>query len=167
MNSEFNKLLIEKDYLIKAVINKLHIYDNYSEFYHVGTIALYKAFKKYDVNKTGRKSFEIYAYYTILNTLKNELTRINRYKKIEMCIDLYQNEYLAPIIEDDLLKRLEMEDLLKNLTYLQQSIINLKLKGYKNKEIGKLTNTGYEQVKYQLKQAFYKIRDIINKSGIH
>ena len=45
----------------------------------------------------------------ILNHLRNELTKINKYKKIEMCIDLYENEYLAPVLEDDLLKELNLK----------------------------------------------------------
>ncbi|HEY8364667.1 MAG TPA: sigma-70 family RNA polymerase sigma factor [Haloplasmataceae bacterium] len=167
MNNKFSNILKEKDYLIKSVINKLHIYENYEDFFQVGAIALYEAYMKYDPVKDQYHNMDVYLYYSILNHMKNELTRINKYKKIEICVDLYENDYLAPIIEDDLIKRIEMEDLLTNLTKEQQNIINLKRYGYKNNEIANILNISIDQLKYQLKLAFNKIRNIINKTSIN
>ena len=163
----FNELLKEKDYLIKSVINRLSIYENYQEFYQIGAIALYDALIKYDPNKDPYHNFDVFAYYTILNHMRNELTKINKYKKIEMCIDLYQNDYLAPVIEEDLLKRIEFEDLISKLTKIQQHIINLKLYGYKNEEIASTLNISLEQLKYQLKLSFRRIKQIVNKININ
>jgi DNA-directed RNA polymerase len=167
IDNKFTNLLNEKAYLIKSVIKKLNIYENYEEFYQIGTIALYDAFIKYDAKKDKYQNFDVYAYYTILNYLKNELTKINKYKKIEMCIDLYQNDYLAPIIEDDLINRIELEDLFRCLSNQQQQIFKLKRLGYKNEEIAKSLNLSLEQLKYQLKLSFHKIRDIVNKININ
>lgn len=163
----FTNFLKEKDYLIKSVINRLHIYENFQEFYQIGAIALYEAKEKYDPKKDKYNNFDVYAYYMILNQLRNELTKINKYKKIEMCIDLYENEYLAPVLEDDLLKRIEFEDLITKLSKTQQHIINLKLQGYKNEEIAQLLNISVEQLKYQFKLGLNKIREIIGKINVN
>lgn len=163
----FEELLNEKDYLIKSVIKKLNIYTNYNEFYHLGTIALYHAVIKYDITKDKYKNFDLFAYYFISNYLKNELKKINRYQKIEIIMDLHQNEYLAPIIEEDLIRKIEFEDLTKNLTNIQKRIMKYKNLGYKHNEIAKLLNCNEEQIKYQLKLAFNIVRSTLHKININ
>ncbi len=167
MNYDFTCVLKTYDYLIKSVIKKLMIYENYEEFYHVGAIALFIAYETYDVKKDKNQNFEVYAYYTILNHLKNELKSINKYKKIEICIDLYQNSYLAPIMENDIIERIELEDLLKNLNSIQQKILKLKRAGYSHEEIGKLLDLSIDQVRYQIKLAFAHIKEIVNKINVN
>lgn len=160
---DFEELLKEKSYLIKTAIKKLNIYKDYNEFYHLGTIALFLASKEYDENKDNLNNFDVFAYYRILNYLRNELTILTKYDKIEMCMDLYENEYLAPTIETDLIERIEFEDLLKYLPETQRKILEYKKQGYKNEEICLLMDLTLEQVKYQTKLAFRTLRDILSK----
>jgi len=160
---DFEELLKEKSYLIKSAIKKLNIYKDYEEFYHLGTIALFLATKEYDENKDNLNNFDVFAYYRILNYLRNELTMLTRYDKIEMCMDLYENDYLAPVIEADLIERIEFEDLLQYLPDQQKRILEYKKSGYKNDEICLLMNLSLEQVKYQTKLAFRTLRDILSK----
>lgn len=163
---KYTKLIKEKEYLIKTAINDLNIFNNYDELYRAGKKALYEIIIKYERN-IYFEYFDIYAYYTILNHLRNELIKINKYKIIDNYIDLCQNDYLEPIIVEDFLRRVELEDLVSKLSRTQQCIINLKRQGYKNEDIVKKLNISMKQVKYQLNKGFKNLKNLINKKNIH
>jgi RNA polymerase sigma factor (sigma-70 family) len=152
---EFEQIIKEKNYLIKSVMKRLKICSNYEEFYHIGTIALFHAINNYDETKDKYKNFDLYAYYIILNNLRNELTNQTRYSKFITIIDLYENEHLAPIIENDIINNIEWEELFKLLPYDEYKIIKLRQVGYKNSEIASILNITEEHMKPKIPGKLY------------
>ncbi len=68
----FDTILEQYKPMIHKIINSLNIYKNKDEFYQIGIIALWEAFKKFE-EKNG--SFTGYAFTTIRGRILTELTR--------------------------------------------------------------------------------------------
>lgn len=156
----FNALVEEKDYLIKSCIKRLNIYRHVDEFYQVGLIALYKAYTNYDERKDHHKNFDVYAYYIILNYLKNELTRQNARKREIAYSDKEWKGIKEPEnLETVVTNKLFFEELMKNLSEEDQKIFHLKRLGFGNAEIAGILGIKFERVKYRLKCIYQLIRE--------
>lgn len=167
-NTTFDQFIEKKNYLIKSCIKKLNIYKDHDDFYQVGLIALYKAFNDYDPSKDPNHNFDVYAYYIILNYMKNELSN---YTKRHIHEDIMSNDHANQMIEDfcledDVLYRYAFDCVLLKLTLEEQEIIKLKRIGFNNLEIAKIFNCELEQLKYRIKILYRKIRVLINEEHL-
>ncbi|MGL4819770.1 MAG: sigma-70 family RNA polymerase sigma factor [Bacilli bacterium] len=72
----FEKCFESYERLIWHSIKRLHIYKDHDEFYQIGLIALWRAFRHYDAS---RGAFTTYAYATIEGHLKMQLRKQLRY----------------------------------------------------------------------------------------
>ena len=157
----FDELVHEKDYLIKSCMKRLNIYRDQEDFYQVGLIALYKAFMAYDERKDKNKNFDVYAYYIILNYMKNELTRQNRNVQHEVTcsedywIHIQEPKKLESVVTNNIL----YESFMKRLSKEDQKIFNLKRLGFANAEIAGILGIKFERVKYRLKCIYKLIRE--------
>lgn len=79
--------------MIHKIINSLHIYKNYEEFYQLGLIALWEATRRFDASK-GKLASYVYLY--IKGYLLMELNKCH--KSEEKC--LYPEEEFWKTIED-------------------------------------------------------------------
>lgn len=158
--TNFSELVEEKDYLIKTCIRRLNIYRDMEDFYQIGLIALYKAYISYDAKKDSYHNFDVYAYYIILNYMKNELTRQNA-RKQEVTYPDGQWEWVKEPenLEDLVTNKLFFEELMKQLTDEDRKIFNLKRLGFGNMEIAGILGLKFERVKYRLKCIYQLIRD--------
>lgn len=150
IEKELNQLLDEKAYLIKSCIKRLNIYKNYDDFYQVGMIALLKAIKKYRGIIKDNEEFNIYAYYTIMNALKNELSRMNRQKRIDDLI-MNQHEDSFYSFQEQSDHKLVYEAFLERLNDEEKNIMELRRIGFKNSEIAEALRISDEQLKYKIK----------------
>lgn len=158
-NKELNKIIMNNEYLVLSCIKRLRIYQNYEDFYQVGMMALYKAIRVYEINLDLSKNFGVYAYYIILNHMKNEIKRLKRLLSLEELIDLYHHQASCYVFEDNIANKIELEYLLRTLTEDEREIIELKKLGMKNSEIANELNLNVEQVKYKVKNIIKKIRN--------
>lgn len=167
VEKEIESFIKSREYLILSCIKRLGIYKDYDEFYQVGLIALYQAILKYNVNQDPHKNFDVYAYYTILNYMKNELKKAKRFASIEELIDDYQTKPYGCVFEDEVINRMELEYLMRSLTDEERELIELKKLGLKNNEIAAYLNMDEYQMKNKLKVIFKKIREVVEKVKVN
>lgn len=157
----FNELVKDKGYLIKSCLKRLNIYRDQDDFYQVGLIALYKAYLAYDERKDKLKNFDVYAYYIILNYMKNELSRQRKKYEHEVICDedywlgLREPQNLETVVTNQAM----FEQLMKRLSDEDQKILNLKRLGFGNAEIAGILNLKFERIKYRLKHIYQLIRE--------
>lgn len=158
--SSFNALVEEKDYLIKSCIKRLNIYLDVEDFYQIGLIALYKAYITYDERKDHQKNFDVYAYYIILNYMKNKLTRQKATKREVTYSDEQWKKIQEPEnLEAVVTNKLFFEAFMKRLSEEDQKIFQLKRLGFGNAEIAGILGIKFERVKYRLKCIYQLIRE--------
>jgi len=159
--SLFEDKLFEYEYLIDGVIERLNIADYKQEFKEIGKVALLVAYKTYDRNQS--LSFLEYAFNTITNRFESELKAISKYLNIKLGLELYQNHHLAPIIEKELLKRIEMSYLFLSIDPITQQIIKYYNRDFSYKKIANKLNIDHHEVKTRIKASIDKIYQLVNK----
>jgi len=159
--SLYEDKLFEYEYLIDGVIEKLNIADYKQEFKEIGKVALLVAYKTYDRNQS--LSFLEYAFNTITNRFESELKAISKYLNIKLGLELYQNHHLAPIIEKELLKRIEMSYLFLSIDPITQQIIKYYNRDFSYKKIANKLNIDHHEVKTRIKASIDKIYQLVNK----
>lgn len=159
--SLYEDKLFEYEYLIDGVIERLNIADYKQEFKEIGKVALLVAYKTYDRNQS--LSFPEYAFNTITNRFESELKAISKYLNIKLGLELYQNHHLAPIIEKELLKRVEMSYLFLSIDPITQQIIKYYNRDFSYKKIANKLNIDHHEVKTRIKASIDKIYQLVNK----
>jgi len=159
--SLYEDKLFEYEYLIDGVIERLNIADYKQEFKEIGKVALLVAYKTYDRNQS--LSFLEYAFNTITNRFESELKAISKYLNIKLGLELYQNHHLAPIIEKELLKRIEMSYLFLSIDPITQQIIKYYNRDFSYKKIANKLNIDHHEVKTRIKASIDKIYQLVNK----
>lgn len=159
--SLYEDKLFEYEYLIDGVIERLNIADYKQEFKEIGKVALLVAYKTYDRNQS--LSFPEYAFNTIINRFESELKAISKYLNIKLGLELYQNHHLAPIIEKELLKRIEMSYLFLSIDPITQQIIKYYNRDFSYKKIANKLNIDHHEVKTRIKASIDKIYQLVNK----
>lgn len=159
--SLYEDKLFEYEYLIDGVIEKLNIADYKQEFKEIGKVALLVAYKTYDRNQS--LSFPEYAFNTITNRFESEIKAISKYLNIKLGLELYQNHHLAPIIEKELLKRIEMSYLFLSIDPITQQIIKYYNRDFSYKKIANKLNIDHHEVKTRIKASIDKIYQLVNK----
>lgn len=159
--SLYEDKLFEYEYLIDGVIEKLNIADYKQEFKEIGKVALLVAYKTYDRNQS--LSFPEYAFNTITNRFESEIKAISKYLNIKLGLELYQNHHLAPIIEKELLKRIEMSYLFLSIDPITQQIIKYYNRDFSYKKIANKLNIDHHEVKTRFKASIDKIYQLVNK----
>jgi RNA polymerase sigma factor (sigma-70 family) len=165
-NKNLNQTLMAKEYLVKSCIKRLNIYKDFEDFHQVGMIALYQAIINYDEALDANKNFDVYAYYMILNSMRNEIKKTNRYFNNE---EQYLTNFYGPThyeFHNDLINMMELDSLISYLTPEERNIVEMRESGLKNTEIAQLLNITDEQLKFKIKMIFKKMRnhkqDLIN-----
>ncbi|MED3563079.1 sigma-70 family RNA polymerase sigma factor [Bacillus xiapuensis] len=106
----FDELVVQYKPMIHKIINTLHIYKNWDEFYQQGLIALWKASNRFDPEKG---NFTNYAYNYIRGFLLLELTKANKYEENCIC----PKEEFWNSVEDIVIDHpLEVENILSYCT---------------------------------------------------
>lgn len=159
--SLYEDKLFEYEYLIDGVIERLNIADYKQEFKEIGKVALLVAYKTYDRNQS--LSFPEHAFNTITNRFESELKAISKYLNIKLGLELYQNHHLAPIIEKELLKRIEMSYLFLSIDPITQQIIKYYNRDFSYKKIANKLNIDHHEVKTRIKASIDKIYQLVNK----
>lgn len=159
--SLYEDKLFEYEYLIDGVIERLNIADYKQEFKEIGKVALLVAYKTYDRNQS--LSFPEYAFNTITNRFESEIKAISKYLNIKLGLELYQNHHLAPIIEKELLKRIEMSYLFLSIDPIIQQIIKYYNRDFSYKKIANKLNIDHHEVKTRIKASIDKIYQLVNK----
>jgi RNA polymerase sigma factor (sigma-70 family) len=104
----FEEVLYNFMPLIKAQIRALRIYKDYENYFQVGMIALWDAYRNFDSTKG---SFSNYAYHTVRGKLKTELRKqsnVQQHEKMKEDIILghYEETYLQSEMVQALLQQL-------------------------------------------------------------
>lgn len=162
--------------LIYFVLKKLNLYNKINEYYDVGMIGLCKAAKRFDTNKG--LTFSTYACtcikVEILTYIRNEKAekRKTNYNTISLNKIIYSNEKDSEItledmlpskinIEEEMIKKDQMEHLYKALSKLKEREIGIINDLYGLNGVKKLTQMELSE-KYNLSQP--QISRIKNKS---
>ncbi|ENH96263.1 hypothetical protein J416_11822 [Gracilibacillus halophilus YIM-C55.5] len=103
---EFTELLKDFEPMIYSLMHKYQIRDPEGDFYQEASIALWRAYQKYD---EGKSRFSTYAYYCIKHTFLNMIDKHNREVRrqqvwMEQTVeqDLYTEDSIG--IEEQLLR---------------------------------------------------------------
>nr|WP_275580413.1 sigma-70 family RNA polymerase sigma factor [Metabacillus iocasae] len=157
----FEEIVHMFDPLIKSQLKKLCIYKDYDEFYQVGVIGLWEAYKKYDPTQG---EFSTYAYTMVRGHLLTHLKKVILRQEREPLFtesDRIQEIQVesAPMIEETSL--LEAYNTLSNREkiYVKRYMIE----GYSMKEIADECGVSYQTVKDWAKRAKTKLRVFYEK----
>ncbi|RNF39473.1 sigma-70 family RNA polymerase sigma factor [Planococcus salinus] len=96
----FEKVLVQYEPMISALIRKLHIYRDYDGFRQVGKIALWQAWRKFDEEKG---NFTPFAYRSMQGAMLDELKRESRLAERMLIAENEQFERLEdplPVAEE-------------------------------------------------------------------
>ncbi|MBD1380403.1 sigma-70 family RNA polymerase sigma factor [Metabacillus arenae] len=156
MNNTFKELLSDYQPMIYHILKKLHIYKNHDEFYQIGMIALWEAYRRYDHLKG---SFSGYAYSTIKGKIMYEMTKRNRFEQ-HHSFGAEETEYGS---EDSSLNNIEsiemVEAIAAELTINQKKwFLSYVIEGKTPKEIAITEKVSESAVKSWRRDALKKIR---------
>lgn len=145
MESHFDELAKNYEPMIWSIIHSLHIYKNQEEFFQIGLIALWDAFRKFD-EKKGK--FSTYAYACVKGRIMYELTKDSKreerlvYPKEEFWMCIMDEEKREPLMEEMLLA------CFSHLTENQKKwIVYTAIHQLSVKEIAELENVSVSAVK--------------------
>mgnify|MGYP001325774607 FL=1 len=155
-SQSFQEVFEQYEKLIKNQIKSLNIYKNYDEFYQIGLIALWKAWKNYDDRKG---KFSAYAYITVRGSMLDQLRKDAQYdERFAADTDKAMQENSA-VYTEHLLEKERFESCLAALTEKQKTwAIEAILHGKTFAEIANEHKTTVEAVKSWRKNALKKLR---------
>lgn len=153
---EFDQLLKQYHPMIRKIIYSLHIYRDVDEFYQIGLIALWDAWKWFQKEKG---EFSNYAYSFIKGRMLNEL---NRASKRQERMVLPKEEYWE-LVEDSFLEQpLEEEFLLAYCPTLTEKekkwVLFFCIESLSIKEIAEKEKVSLSAVKQWRSGALQKLR---------
>lgn len=154
----FEEIVKDMEPMIFSLIRQLRIYKNRDEFYQIGLIALWDAYKRFDERKG---KFSSFAYSYIKGRMLNALTKDA--KLDEKTVHISEKDWISIPFERDPLW--EWENLLtycKGLTEKQKKWVILNFWcGYSIKEIAEMEGVSETAVKKWRQGAIQKIRQNI------
>ena len=155
-NQSFEDVLQQYEKLIKNQIKTLNIYKNHEDFYQIGLMALWRAWKNYDERKG---KFSAYAYITVRGSMLEQLRKDAQYDE-QVAVD---SDKLAQKSDahytDNVLEREIFESYLSQLTEKQKTwAIEAILYEKTFAEIAEEYGTTVEAVKSWRKAALKKLR---------
>lgn len=158
MKQSFLKVLEQYDKLIKNQIKSLNIYKNYDEYYQIGLIALWKAWKNYDDRKG---KFSAYAYVTVRGSMLEKLRKEAQYEERFPSFDEQMTDsYFENFLEKELFESYLTTLTEKQKTWAIEAIYNEK----PLTQIAKEYETTVEAVKSWRKGALKKLRKQLSET---
>jgi RNA polymerase sigma factor (sigma-70 family) len=115
----FDETIILYDKLIKNQIKQLKIYQQFDDYYQVGLIGLWDAYRKFDNTKS---SFSAYAFTQVRGSLLTALRKEHRYKQSHHFYDTTMFEFFQGK-SDNVLQKEIMEMYCKRLSPDQRKVI--------------------------------------------
>lgn len=106
----FEKILADFEPLIKGQLKKLNLYRQHDEYYHIGVIALWEAYRNYE---QGKGSFAAYALHTVRGNMLMMLRREQRFAERHV---LQDEQTSADFIRPDPTATNDMDTTLSALT---------------------------------------------------
>ncbi|MCQ6264824.1 sigma-70 family RNA polymerase sigma factor [Fictibacillus sp. WQ 8-8] len=165
MKTSFENLSLQFDPLIKSQIQSLGVTGRYDEYYQVGLIGLWEAFKRFDQNKG---DFGPFAYRTVRGKMLEQLKKEAKYKAVHVGFSLELTETIP--FEGGVLP-LENEVLemyLSDLTLNQRKWVVKKIfLQMKEAEIAEEEGVSIHAVKSWRKQALLKLRSRAERHEIY
>lgn len=144
--------------LIKSQIKKLHLTKQFDDYFQVGLIALWHAYKHYDETKG---NFSTYAYHVVRGYLLTELRKEKRFSDSHLLQEeqtslIFQTTYLH---DESSYEWLQLEHYLKQLTKRERCwVIEAIVLGKKQKEIAETYGVSVNTVSSWRKSALKKLR---------
>ncbi|MGM9986942.1 MAG: sigma-70 family RNA polymerase sigma factor [Bacillaceae bacterium] len=152
----FERTIEQYDRLIKALMSKLHLYQNHDEFYQIGLIGLWKAYETFDTKKGS--PFSSYAYQTIYYELLNHLKKDHLHQERTTYLDTTIAETI-PEKEQDLLEPLMFQQSIQSLSTREQLIITERFQnGLTFKEIATKHHIHFENVRSIYRNSLKKLK---------
>lgn len=159
MKQSFLEVLEQYEKLIKNQIKSLNIYKNYDEYYQIGLIALWKAWKNYDDSKG---KFSAYAYVTVRGSILEKLRKEAQYEERFPILD----EQMTGSYLEDFLEKVLFESYLTTLTEKQKTwVIEAIYNGKTLAQIASEYETTVEAVKSWRKEALKKLRKLLSQNS--
>ncbi|MBM6617806.1 sigma-70 family RNA polymerase sigma factor [Bacillus suaedaesalsae] len=153
----FQEVLDTEEWLLHYCIKQLHIFKNKDEFYQVGLIGLWEAYKRFDPSRG--VTFRTFAYRTVRGKMLTLLLKAKKYEDRQATL----TDAMVELTEDpnpDF--PLEIETILlycEGLTETQKKwVILYFVEGRGQKEIASIEQVGQETVKSWRRYALQKIR---------
>lgn len=153
---------VARDYtpLIKSQLKKLHLTKQFDDYFQIGLIALWHAYKNYDEKKG---PFPTYAYRTVRGYLLTELRKEKRFRERHLLQEqqtslLFDNE--TSRLDDEFSYELfTLEDYLEPLSERERRwVIEAIVLGKKTKEIAATYGVSTNTVQTWRKNAMKKLR---------
>jgi len=153
---DFSQVVEEMRPLVLSILKRLNIYKNFEEYYHIGVIGLWHAYKNY---KPELGSFSTFAYLYIRGYI---LLELSKHRQFEERV-IYPDEYkLQSFIDEkggvngpDLC----FSDILQSLSITEKRLIQLHFfDGYQLKEVANILGISYSTAKDWKKKLLEKLR---------
>ncbi|WP_062351687.1 sigma-70 family RNA polymerase sigma factor [Bacillus kwashiorkori] len=147
--------------MIHSIIQKLNIYKNKDDYFQIGLIALWKAYKRF---KKEKGKFSTYAYHYIRGSILVELRKNAQQERVEY---FSENNPLENILDPtNHFELLHIEELISYLPKKFQYIIILYyFEGLPLKEIAKLLNISYATSKLWKRQAIERLAKLFHENN--
>lgn len=156
LDMSFDEIKEKYEPMIKKQLTALNIYQNYEEFYHIGVIGLWDAYRRFDPKKG---SFGSFAMKTVRGNMMMHLTKESRYKEHQHLVnDILLFEKVG-IIEDQALELELFAPYIENLTPRERLwVLETFLHDKKPMDIASEQNVSINSVKTWRSSALRKLR---------
>lgn len=156
----FEEILYQYEPLIKAQMKKLNLYRQHDDYYQIGAIALWEAYKNFDADKG---SFSAYALHTVRGHMLMMLRKEQQFAERHLLYDSLERD--LPPFRELIYERNDIVELLtpylhylspREKLWLYEAIIAGKKLGELASEQGVSTNTAATWRKKALQKKFVK-----------
>lgn len=150
---EFEGILAQYDFLIRKVLRHMRIYENFEEYYHIATIALWEATTTYCAEKS---IFEKYAFLQMKYRIAAELSHSKKDKGLLLTDESFYFEQpvtAAGHFDWAWFELLSAEE--------QQLIYWLFVDQYRNREIAHFLRISEEAVKKRRQRLMRKLKQVL------
>lgn len=158
----FDEIKQKYEPIIKKQLTALNIYQNYEEFYHVGVIGLWDAYRRFDPEKG---SFGSFAVKTVRGNMLMHLTKEARYNERQHLVGDVKLFERIGTTEDQALALELFTPYIENLTPRERLwVIETFLHDKRPKEIASEQNVSINSVKTWRSSALKKLRKQFSNS---